>query len=380
MLSDPSTPHVYARLGVKPVINGVATVTRLGGSRMPPEVMRAMAEGAEAFVDLRELQRAVGRELAHLTRNEAAYVCCGAAAGITLAAAACIAGTDSEKRARLPDTTGIPNEVIVYRRTRTGFDYAIRMAGGRLVGIGPEGDGRTHPEELEAALSDRTAAMFLFPRGEIDRGELPLEQAVSICQARGIPVVVDAAAQIPPASNLWSYTERGADLAIFSGGKGLRGPQSSGLVVGRRALVDAVAFHGPPDPFIGRGMKVGKEEMCGLLAAVEWYLSQDEQALLERYEQQVESVIRRLEGVQGLAVRRVFPSEAGQPIPRAEVCVDEEATGVGAGEVLVRLRQGTPSIELASGPQGRIWINPQTLEPGEEAAIAEGILQTLRRA
>src|SRR5205814_10069746 len=131
------------------------------------------------------------------------------------------------------------------------------------------------PGELEAALSPRTAAMIYFPRGTADRGELPLETAVQICRARRVPVLVDAAAQLPPRSNLWSFTRRGADAAIFSGGKGLRGPQSTGLVLGKRELIDACAFHGPPFPFIGRGMKVGKEELCGILAAVRWCLPQE---------------------------------------------------------------------------------------------------------
>lgn len=373
------TPHsIYARLGIRPVVNGYATLTRLGGSRMPPPVLRAMAEAAAAFVDLEELQRAVGRELARITRNEAAYVCCGAAAGITLAAAACMAGCDPERRARLPDTTGMPDEVIVHRHTRVGFDYAIRMTGARLVEIGsPSG---TTPGELEAALSERTAAVFYFPKGEVERGELPLETAVGICRPRGVPVVVDAAAQIPPAGNLWSFTGRGADLAIFSGGKGLRGPQSSGLVVGKRAPVEAVAFHGPPHSFIGRGMKVGKEEMCGLLAAVEWYLSQDEPALLRRYEEQVAEMVRQLNEVPGLRAARCFPCEAGQPIACAMLEVDEAALGMTRDALLAALRNGEPCVELAPAPRSAIRINPQTLAEGEEQLVIEAIRAALRSA
>lgn len=371
-MSEPqSPPPIYARLGIRPVINGWATLTRLGGSRMPPPVLKAMAEAAGAFVDLEELQAAAGRELARLTRNESAYVCCGAAAGITLATAACMAGTDADKRARLPSTDGMPNEVVVHGHTRVGFDYAVRMAGARLVEIGcPDG---TCAEDLEAALSERTAAMFLFPKGELKRGELPLEQAAAVCHARGVPVLVDAAAQIPPASNFWSYTERGADLAIFSGGKGLRGPQASGLIVGRRDLVEAVAFHGPPHCFIGRGMKVGKEEMCGLLAAVEWYLSQDEPALLRRYEAQVAAMIARLARLPHLTARRSFPNEAGQPIPRVVLELDESALGLTRDQLLAALREGTPSIELAPGPAATFHVNPQTLEPGEELVVAEAV-------
>src|SRR5919197_6016168 len=165
----------YEELGVRTVINASATLTRLGGSRMPPPVLEAMREAAGAFVDIVALRRRVGEEIARLTRNEAAYVSCGAAAGLTLATAACITGRDPEKRARLPHLEGMKDEVIVHRHTRVGYDFAIRMVGVRLVEIGsPDG---TSPEELEAAISDRTAAMFYFARGTLPRGELPLEQA-----------------------------------------------------------------------------------------------------------------------------------------------------------------------------------------------------------
>src|SRR4051812_37437390 len=196
---------IYDELGISRVVNGNATLTRLGGSVLAPGVAEAMAEAGRAFVDLVALQRAVGAEIARLTRNEACYVACGAAAGLTMVTAACIAGTDPERRERLPFTDALKNEVIVHRHTRVGYDFAVRMAGVRLVEIG--GPGGTRPEELEAALSPSTAAMFYFPRGTADRGELPLETAVEICRRRGVPVIVDAAAQIPQKSNLWSFTE-----------------------------------------------------------------------------------------------------------------------------------------------------------------------------
>ena len=371
-------PDIYRQLGVRPVINGNATLTRLGGSLMPPPVLAAMAEAAGAFVNLRELKRAVGREIARLTHNEAAYIACGAAAGMTLATAACVAGADPDLRERLPFTDGMKNEVIVHRHTRVGYDFAIRMAGVRLVEIGdPAG---TTAADLEAALTERTAAMFYFPRGETERGELPLEQAVEICHARGVPVIVDGAAQIPPISNLWTYTQRGADLAIFSGGKGLRGPQSTGLVLGRRDLIEAMEFHGPPNPFIGRGMKVGKEELCGILAAVRWSLAQDEPAWLAQCEAMVAHVVDALRDVPGVRAVRAFPSEAGQPVARAQVFLDEARLRLTRDQVLAALLEGEPSIDLGEGPENSLYVNPQSLEPGEERVVTERLVALLTRA
>jgi uncharacterized pyridoxal phosphate-dependent enzyme len=366
---------IYDELGIPRILNGNATLTRLGGSILAPGVAEAMAEAGAAFVDLVQLQKAVGAEIARLTDNDACYVSCGAAAGLTLATAACIAGRDPEKRERLPFTDGLKNEVIIHSHTRVGYDFAVRMAGVRFVEIG--GPAGTAPSELEAALSPRTAAMFYFPRGTGDRGELPLESAVEICRARGVPVIVDAAAQLPPKSNLWSFTRRGADAVIFSGGKGLRGPQATGLVLGRKELVEACAFHGPPYPFIGRGMKVGKEELCGILAAVRWYLAQDEEAQAAFCEQAVAEVIQAFEGHPHVRAHRLWPSEAGQPLPRAVLELDETSLGRTRCELLRALRAGAPAIDLAEGDGPTLLVNPQTLAPGEVAIIIERLREEL---
>jgi L-seryl-tRNA(Ser) seleniumtransferase len=191
-----------------------------------------------------------------------------------------------------------------------------------------------------------------------------------------VPVIVDAAAQLPPHTNLWDFTRRGADLAIFSGGKGLRGPQASGLVLGRRELIEAVAFNGPPDAFIGRGMKVGKEELAGALAAVRWYLALDHEALMRRYESQVRFVLEVCADLPHVTARRSFPSEAGQPMPRAEIRLDP-ALGLSSREVIRRLEEGDPAICVAgAGPHG-LFVNPQTLEPGEEEIVARRLREVL---
>jgi L-seryl-tRNA(Ser) seleniumtransferase len=366
---------IYDELGVKKIVNGFATLTRLGGSLMPPVVLEAMAEAARHFVDIDELQEKVGAKIAAWTRNEAAYVSCGAAAGLALSTAACIAGLDPEKRARLPYADGLKNEVIVHKHGRVSYDFAIRQAGGRLVEIGAE-EGTT-PGEMERAITDRTAAVFYFYNVTRMSGQVPLEQGIEIAKRRGVPLIVDAAAQIPPVENLWQFTHMGADLAIFSGGKGLCGPQSSGLILGRKELIEACAFNACPRPFIGRPMKVGKEELVGMLAAVRWYLDLDHEELMNAYEDQVRHVVAAFSDVPHVRARRSFPSEAGQPMPRAELTFDEPGLGMTRNTILARLLDGDPSIALAPAGRSGVYVNPQTLKPGQERVIVRAVKEML---
>jgi uncharacterized pyridoxal phosphate-dependent enzyme len=256
---------VYEELGIEPVINAAATLTRLGGSRMPPPVVAAMGRAAESFVDLPELQRRVGQRIAALTGNEAAYVTSGAAAGIVLAVAACVAGTDPELVAAFPCRPGADQpEVIVHRSQRNGYDYAARQTGARMVEVGET------TAELRTAMTERTACVLWFAGEHYAAGAPPLAEVIAVARDGGVPIIVDAAAQIPTLANLWRFTrEMGADAAIFSGGKGLRGPQSSGLVLGRAEIIEGCRANGNPNCSIGRPMKAGKEELVGLLAAVE---------------------------------------------------------------------------------------------------------------
>jgi L-seryl-tRNA(Ser) seleniumtransferase len=362
---------IYDELSIRKVVNGYATLTRLGGSIMPPEVLAAMAEAARHFVDIDELQEKVGEKIAELTKNEAAYVSCGAAAGLVLSTAACITGLDAEKRGRLPHTDGMKNEVIVHKFGRVGYDFAIRQTGAKLVEIGTEAG--TSPEDMERAINDRTAAIFYFYNVTRMKGLVPLEQGIEIARRRGVPLIVDAAAQIPPVENLWRFTHMGAALSLFSGGKGLCGPQSSGLILGRKDLIEACAFNACPRAFIGRPMKVGKEEMVGLLAAVKWYVNLDHHKLMETYENQVQYVIDEFSDLPHASARRNFPSEAGQPMPRAEVIFDEQSLGITRDDILAQLREGDPCIELAPAGTNGIFVNPQTLEPGQERIIADRI-------
>ena len=366
----------YSELDISPVINANATLTRLGGSLMPPEVVEAMFEAAKFFVDLPELQRRVGNRIALLTQNEACYVSSGAAGGIVVATAACITGTDMAAIHRLPDLTGLKNEVVVHKSHRNGYDHAVRQVGVKLVEIG-YADG-AFDWQLEEAINANTAAVIWFQGNMGGPNDIPLEQVIDIAHARGVPVLVDAAAQLPPVENLWKFTQLGADAAIFSGGKDLRGPQSSGLVLGKQWLVDACALNGPPNHSIGRPMKVGKEEMLGLLAAVERYLALDHEARASQMEEVITGWCSELNRLDGVHAARSFPSEAQQPSARAHVHIDAAAVGRTRDEIVQGLLDGSPSVSVALGPDSSLYLNPMTLEDGEEEVVLARLVEELR--
>ena len=292
----------YESLGLKPVINASATLTKLGGSRMPTEVVQAMEEASHAFIDLFEMQERVGKKIAQLTNNEAAFITSGAAAGITLAVASCITGTNPDQVFDFPALTkATKTEVILWKASRNGYDYAVTTTGATIVEIG------STAADFEAAINERTACAVYFP-GTLANNALPIEDVVRIAKARGVPVLVDAAAQIPPVENLWHFTrDLGCTGVIFSGGKGIRGPQSSGLVLGTQALIDGMRLNGPPNQSIGRPMKVGKEELAGILAAVQYTLEQDETAILGEYDEIVHGWIEDLAGLPGNYHRAALP-------------------------------------------------------------------------
>lgn len=363
----------YASLGIRRVINADATLTRLGGSLMPAEVLDAMRQAAGSFVDMHELQGAVGERLASLTRNEAAYVASGAAAAIVLATLAAMNRGDLTTIARAIETGESPrDEVIIQRAQRIPYDPAIRLAGARIVDIGNRL--QTFSWELEAAITPRTAMVF-YPAGEhLTYGALPLSEVVAIAHAHDVPVVVDAAAQLPPTENLWRFSrELGADLVIFSGGKELRGPQASGLLVGTRTMIDAVAVNGSPFQRLARPMKVGKEEMMGLLAAVERYVTDDWRARANAYEETVARWIVQLDSIPGIAAERNFPNEAGQPTPRCRVTFSTE-TRVTSAEAVRLLWDGDPRIAVARDGATSISITPELLESGEEEILLDRVI------
>ena len=328
---------------------------------MPTEVRQAMLSAAQSFVDMHDLQERVGELLAEITRNEAAFVSCGAASGLLLATAACISKVSGVTYESFPNPTGTENEVIVQQMHRNPYDYAVLQAGASLVEIGTMES--TSLEDLENAYSSSTVAIFWF-QGVTEYlmnqpNELSLEKVIQSAKKQGIPVIVDGAAGLPPVSNLWNFTQQGADIAIFSGGKALSGPAASGLLVGKSEWIERIRVLGAPHHGVGRPMKVGKEEMMGLLAAVKRYVGLNHDQLLEIYEQRVQMWINGLNGKGGLSARRDYPNEAGQPVPRALV---ELPDNFSKEKLINKLIAGEPSFRFCCS-LGRTECN--TVEPND---------------
>ena len=295
--------QVYRALGVRPVVTASGSTTLYGGSKLRPEVLEVMRQASQVMVNLDELNAKAGEYIAQVTGAEAGLVTSGAAGGLILQAAAVIAGSDPARMARLPDTEGMKNEIIIHRSHRFPYDQCYVAAGARLVEIG---DGRRcAPWQLEAAFTDRTAAVAYLFSPFVSRRALPLEQVVEMAHARGVPVIVDAASMLPPRANLRKYIAQGADLVVFSGGKGIRGPQGTGILCGRADLVEAAFANASPHQFIGRGMKVAKEEIVGLLTALRLFLEEDEEAENRRYRQMAQRVVDALVEIPSLRVEVV---------------------------------------------------------------------------
>lgn len=362
--SAAGAPPVHERLGVASVINGVGTVTVLGGSLMPPEVVEAMAAAAGHFVPLPELQRRAGEHIARAIGVPAAMISCGAASAITCGTAAAMTGGDDERLRQLPDTAGMKYEVIQQRAHRTGYQAQMRLTGARIVWVETR-------EELEAAINERTAMMFFLnfadPRGQIGRAEW-----IEVARARGVPTMNDAAADVPPPERLRGYVEEGFDMVIFSGGKGLLGPQASGLLLGRPDLVEAASKAISPAAGIGRGMKVGKEEIAGLVAAVDRYLTLDHDAERRELDARAERVHGVLGGASGLALETVVP-EIANHVPHVEVRWSEADHGLTSQEAVETLLEGDPPVAVSRTGEGRLRISMWMLRPGEEMIVAERV-------
>ncbi|MCC6313505.1 MAG: aminotransferase class V-fold PLP-dependent enzyme [Thermomicrobiales bacterium] len=370
---------IYESLGVRRVINSDARLTRLGGSKMPDVVLDAMREAADRYVDMHELQTAVGQRLAKLTNNDAAYATTGAAAGIVLATLASLNGGDLRQIARgleghLPER----RRVLIQRAHRIPYDVVVRLAGAEIVEIGNAL--QTFDWELEGALNDSVAMVLWVAGAHLQRGALPLRETVAIARRHGVPVVVDAAAQLPPVESLWHFTrDQGADAAIFSGGKELRGPQASGMVVGKAEFLAAIAANGSPNQRLGRPMKVGKEEMIGLLAAVERYLQLDHAAALATLEAGVGRWVERFANRPGVMVEREFPDEAGQPTPRIRIAFNKRITGLTGPEAQRRLWEDDPRVQVALGGPDAISLSLSTLDGDDEEIVANRIAELLPR-
>ena len=377
---------IYRSLGVRRVINAAGTLTRLGGPPMVPDAAEAMREASRWSVSIEELQERAGSYLAEVTGAEAGYVTCGAAAGLQLAAAACLAGLDIHRMERLPDSSGMPNEIVVQRCQRNAYDHALRAAGARLVEIGLLGNPEarpTAPWQIEAAIHAGTVAVLWVDMQA--PGSVTLEDTVAVAHRQRLPVIVDAAASLPPRENLQRFVGAGADLVAFSGGKALGGPQASGILVGRRDLIDSVALQhqdmdvwpetwmlrdrflesgrlpGPPLQGIGRPLKVGKEEIAGLVAAVRAYLKQDPEAWRQEQAGKIQTLRNGLEGLPHLRVTVMDSGESGYPLLAVEL--EENPAGLRLLDLVLGLLEGDPAVAVGQQeiPQGRLILNPVSL-------------------
>jgi D-glucosaminate-6-phosphate ammonia-lyase len=353
---------------------------------MEPAVLEAMADAANHYIKIDELQDAASRVIAEITGAEAGYTTCGAAAGLALSAAACMTGLDPVKMNQLPDTTGMRNEIIIHRAHRYDYDHALRSVGATLVEIGfPDA---IFPYELESAITDRTAAVAYFPTP--NRPALPLPMVIEIAHRHGVPVIVDAALEVPPVANFRTYTEMGADLVVFSGGKAIQGPQASGFIAGRADLIRSIGFQnqdmdvhpetwtyrgminsgeitGAPHHGIGRQMKVGKEEIVGLLVALQRYMERDHDAEHAAWECRMNALRDGLAGLPGVMVDVVGSFSKAGAVPCAVIRVDEEIARITAYGVLEELQDGEPSIFLNEERawQGIIGANPMCLRDSD---------------
>lgn len=389
--------RVHAALDSARVISARGYSTKLGGAPLPDAVLDAMREAASACVRMDLLQEAAGRLIAEVTGAESGLVASGASAALTLGTAACLAGMDVDRMNRLPDTTGMPDEVVVHRSHRNDYDHAVRAAGARFVEVGYSY--LTHPYEVEQAITPRTAALYWQAGG--DGVAVPLAEFCAIAHRHGKPVIVDAAAELPPAAHLRSFIEQGADLVAFSGGKHLRGPQATGILCGRAALVASAALQhqdmdvfpetwplrtlqgpgrlaGPPHHGIGRGFKVGKEEIAGLMAALELYRVRDFDAERRGWTADLDRILTAVRGVPGIAAE-LRPASDRRPVPRLEVAVDPAVAGVDATALVIRLQEGDPPIHVFErfAGAGRLVFHPEALAAGDADRIAVRLREIL---
>ena len=384
---------VYARLGVRTLVNARGCATLAGGTLMEPEVVAAMAEASRSFARIGDLQEIASERIAELTGAEAGYVTSGAAAGLTLGAAAMLAGLDPDRMERLPDTGDGPAEIVVQAAHRNPYDHLVRASGARLVEFGDPSGGAT-VAQMTDAIGPATAGAFFH--GQAEALGLPIHVFVATAHAHGLPVLVDASMNLPPRANLRRYTDAGADLVAFSGGKTIRGPQASGVRAGRadllisvglqqqdmdvleatwarRALVENGVIPRPPTHGIGRSMKTGKEEIVGLLVALEGYAARDEGAESARWTEIADHLAAGLTGIPGLTISREPTQADGRPVPMTIVTVDPVAYEVSAVELVRRFAARDPIIMVGDhdAEANVLRLDPENLDmAGADEVIA----------
>src|SRR6202140_4874527 len=373
----------YEELGVAPFINAAGTYTVLSASTMPDEVQAAIVLASRQPVNLNELIDASGTYLAKQLRCEAALVTSGAAAALVVGTAACINLGNDQAILNIPtDLVGLKNEVIVQKSHRYGYDHALRNCGIRFVEV-------ETLEQYEQAFTERTVMAHFFNAGA---GKISREDWVRVAHQHSVPCFNDAAADVPPISNLWNYTQMGFDLVTFSGGKGLRGPQCTGLLLGRKDLIDAARKNNSPNSnTIGRGMKVAKEEDVGLVAPVEGFLKQDDAAIEAQTQQRADRIAKHLSGIPTVQTQ-IFVPEIANHVPHLLITYDQSRIKITGAEVMQKMRGGKPRIELnpstggapasagLPGGANTIVVGVWMLQPGEDTIVAQRLHDVLQQA
>jgi L-seryl-tRNA(Ser) seleniumtransferase len=359
----------FGELGVRPFINAAGTYTAMTASLMPPEVMEAINYASRRYVMLDELHDRVGQRIATLLRSEAAMVTSGAASALTLGTAGVLTGTDRQKIVDLPDLSAMKSEVIIQKSHRFGYEHAVRNCGVRLVEVETR-------EELEQAINEKTA-MMLFYNAMNREGRIPDEEFAELGKKHAIPTFNDAAADVPPVDNFWKYTRMGFDLVAFSGGKGIRGPQSAGLLLGRKGLIEAARLNAPPNGnTVGRGMKVNKEEMLAMLVALELFLEKDHARENREFERRADVIRSSATAVPGVKAE-VFVPEIANHVPHLRISWDgaDERTAAAAVNAM---RDGEPSIAIRS-EGNTLVVGVWMMRPGEEKIVARRLRQILEK-
>lgn len=362
---------LIAELGIPPIINAAGTYTTLTASLMPPEVVGAIAEAATKYVRLNDLHDAVGARIAELTKSDSALVSAGCASALSQATAACVAGSDRDKIRMLPDTHGMKDEVICQKSHRNGYDHAIRNAGVKMIEV-------ETPEEFEVAVNHKTAMTF-YLNGATPKGKIQHEEWVALSKKYGIPSLIDAAADVPPVDNLYRFQRIGFDLVAFSGGKGIRGPQSAGLLLGRKDLIAAARMNASPNSdSLCRTNKVNKEELVGMLAAVELYVNKDHKAEWKLWENRCAVIADQVKKVPSVKTK-VFVPELANAVPHLDIQWDEDKVGRTRDEVIQAVRGGNPQIELRPGGPPGITIGVWMMQEGDEEIVGRRLREELEK-
>ena len=368
---------VLRAIGVKPAITASGPTTAYGGTKLRPEVHEAMNAASQVMVDMAELNDAAGEVIARHTGAEAGMVTSGSAGALVLQAAAVVAGTDKAKMKRLPDTTGMKNEIIIHNIHRFPYDQCYTSVGAKLVGVGDFL--RCLPWELETAITENTAAVAYLHAPFAAPYAMPLPEVVEIAHAHNVPVIVDAATMVPPRENLTKYINQGADMVIFSGGKAIRGPQGTGILAGRKDLIEAARANGSPNQFFGRGLKVAKEEIIGLVQALETFVTEDEDAENAAFRVKSQRVVDALIEIPGLDVE-VRHDKKDWLIPTAVFRFTDDWNGPAREDVIQRMQGGDTKIFLhwLGGPD-TLAVDPLNLDDDEVEIVIDRLREELLR-